>query len=289
MQLENTSWARFLARALVLVVGVFGAVRLAVAGPGVAGGAPRTFVTVSGTITGMSGTQRATFHFRRAGMTADLCAPEVNVAIADNGAFSVPVPLDDATPPCPATTFNGSDVVVDVDLPGAPRVVRDANVNPVPYAIYAGTAAGATGGLDARLAALERRAQVLEATVNVTNRARGVGRMSDEDVRLPLSTLVVAGSRALRAVIVTVSATAPNVIHTGSWLVVTGSQSGAFVSRLAMSSYSMTGVLDLVASSSHQSFTTDDALSGVTIRFRGMPTSSPWDWSYSVVPVSLPP
>ncbi|MFO0608302.1 MAG: SUMF1/EgtB/PvdO family nonheme iron enzyme [Polyangiales bacterium] len=155
MQLENSSWARFLARALVLVVGVFGAVRLAVAGPGVAGGAPRTFVTVSGTITGMSGTQQATFHFRRAGMTTDLCRPQVDVAIADNGAFAVQVPLDDATSPCPATTFNGSDVVVDVDLPGVAGVVRDANVNPVPYAIYAGTAAGATGGLDARLAALE--------------------------------------------------------------------------------------------------------------------------------------
>lgn len=118
---------------MMFVAGVY----VAHARDGVAGGSPRTYVTVSGVITGLSGTPRATFHFHRRGVSADLCAPHADVALSGGGAFSVEVPLDDASARCPEGLFDGSDVLVDVDLPGAVGVVRDASVNPVPYAMYA--------------------------------------------------------------------------------------------------------------------------------------------------------
>lgn len=135
----------------------FAGMYVAHARDGVAGAGPRSFVTVSGTITGLSGAQRATFHLHRRGASADACAPQVDMIIREGGVFSVEVPLDDATSRCPEGLFDGSDVLVDVDLPGATGVVRNASVNPVPYAIYSSTASSAAGALEARLAALEAR------------------------------------------------------------------------------------------------------------------------------------
>ena len=63
MRLEDSSWKRFVARALVLSAMIFGAVRLAVADPGGAGGAARSYVTVAGTLTGVTGTATARFRF----------------------------------------------------------------------------------------------------------------------------------------------------------------------------------------------------------------------------------
>jgi len=141
---RNENWGRFVMKiallGVVVMAAAFAGNRLANARPGVAGGTARTFVTVAGSITGLTGTQSATFHFGRRGEMMDLCAPRVDIAIGAGGAFSVEVPLDEAATPCPETMFNGSDVVVSVDLPGHPGIVRGANVNPVPYAHYASVA-----------------------------------------------------------------------------------------------------------------------------------------------------
>lgn len=142
----------------VAVVAVFLAGRYsAQARDGIGGASPRSFVTVSGVITGLTGAQRATFHLHRRTATEDACAPQVDVVIREGGAFSVEVPLYDEGSRCPDGLFDGSDVLVDVDLPGAARIIRNAGVNPVPYAIYSATASSATGALEARIAALEAR------------------------------------------------------------------------------------------------------------------------------------
>jgi len=135
LAIEKRGWGRFLARALVLGVVVFGAVRLAVARDGVPGGAARSFVTVAGTLTGVSTpTVAMTFTFHRAA-GAVMCVSRVeSVGVGAGGAFSTPVPID--APGCPATLFDGSDVQVDVAV-GSEVVARNAAINPVPYAHYA--------------------------------------------------------------------------------------------------------------------------------------------------------
>lgn len=139
---REQSWPRWLARAgaltAMLSLGVFVAVRAAVARDGVAGGPARSYVTVAGTVTGVAGTPGMVamrFAFHRP-MAAALCAPQVTVRVEAGGAFSADVPLDDAMAPCPATLFDGSDVQVDVFV-GGTQVVTNAAVNPVPYAHFA--------------------------------------------------------------------------------------------------------------------------------------------------------
>lgn len=131
-RLERGSWSGYLARVLVLGCVIFGAVRLAVAGAGVSGGAARTSVTISGTLMGVTGTPMATFHFRHG--ATEVCAPSVAISSLDpvTHAFSVEVPID----ACPSL-FDGSDVAVSVDVNGTANVVTAATVNPVPYAHYA--------------------------------------------------------------------------------------------------------------------------------------------------------
>lgn len=132
MKYEPNSWSGYLARVLVLGCVIFGAVRLAIAGAGVSGGAARTSVTISGVLTGVNGTPMATFHFRHG--ATEVCAPSVAISGLDpvTHAFSVEVPID----ACPSL-FDGSDVAVSVDINGTANVVSAATVNPVPYAHYA--------------------------------------------------------------------------------------------------------------------------------------------------------
>lgn len=136
MRLEDSSWKRFLARALVLGVLIFGAVRLAVADPGVARGAARSYVTVAGTLTGVTGTATARFRFYDA-MTGGTLLCESSAMIT-GGAFSAEVPLgaDGATGSRCATMFDGADVFVEVAVNGTTLGVRRP-INPVPYAHYA--------------------------------------------------------------------------------------------------------------------------------------------------------
>lgn len=141
----DNGWRTFVVRTLVFSVAVFGAVRLAVARDGVAGGPARSFVTVAGTVTGLPGdprstTMRFTFHrtMREGGLM--LCSPEVrDVPIAPGGAFAVQVPLDAMATPCPGDIFDGRDVEVDIAV-GGTAVVTNAAINPVPYAHYASVA-----------------------------------------------------------------------------------------------------------------------------------------------------
>lgn len=145
---------------------VFGAVRLASARDG-APGIARTWVTFAGVVTGLPGDPRTAnmrFSFHRVGTGADagvpptLCAPTVrDVSISSTGAFSAQIPLDDSGSPCPSDLFDGRDVQIDIDV-GAETVVRNATVNPVPYAHFAsvaGQASGAVGRLEARLSGLD--------------------------------------------------------------------------------------------------------------------------------------
>ena len=140
MKVFDGNWKAFVARTMVFGVVVFGAVRLAVARDGVAGGPARSFVTVAGTLTGVSGATPTTFEFRRAGSPAVLCAPQVTITTGAGGAFSVPVPLDQpelpATARCPDDLFDGRDVQVRVLISGN-EVATWAPVNPVPYARFA--------------------------------------------------------------------------------------------------------------------------------------------------------
>ena len=84
------------------------------------------------------------FTFHRPGDATPLCAPTVrDVEVAVGGAFSARVPLDAAGAVCPGDMLDGRDVQVDVDV-GALSVVRNAEVNPVPYAHFATSAGTAT-------------------------------------------------------------------------------------------------------------------------------------------------
>jgi Sulfatase-modifying factor enzyme 1 len=149
MRLEHGSWWTFLTRALVLGAVVFGAMRLAMARDGVAGGPSRSFLTVSGTLTGVGvpASPMATFRFSHAtgGAATDagmgdgvLCAPSVPITDRDiaTGAFSVEVPLDQAGRECPSSLFDGSDAFVEVAI-GSTVVVPRRPINPVPYARFA--------------------------------------------------------------------------------------------------------------------------------------------------------
>lgn len=135
---------RALALGLVLGASVFVAVRAAVARDGVTGSA-RSYVTVAGTVTNLPGDPREVamrFAFHRVGGPV-MCAPVIDpVQVAPGGAFSAQVPLDAAGAVCPTEMLDGRDVEVDVDV-GALSVVRNAKVNPVPYAHFATNAGNA--------------------------------------------------------------------------------------------------------------------------------------------------
>ena len=134
---------RLAASVLAVSIGVFAAVRAALARPGVIGTA-RSYVTVAGTLTGMpAGTSSVmvTFEFQRreGSTTTALCAPVVSASVGAGGAFSVPVPLDDTATPCPTDAFDGRDVWVRALVAGT-EVATWAPVNPVPYAHFASVA-----------------------------------------------------------------------------------------------------------------------------------------------------
>ncbi len=140
MSAPREDWPRFAVKAIamgvVVLAAAFVGTSLANARDGVAGGAARSFLTVSGTLTGVSGTTMAVFHFVRAesdGGTREMCAPTVPITPdATTHAFSAEVPIDSC-----GAGFDGSDVTVTVDVGGTAGVVSGARVNPVPYAQYA--------------------------------------------------------------------------------------------------------------------------------------------------------
>lgn len=112
-------------------------------------GAARTWVTFAGMVSGLPGDPRTAnmrFSFHRpsagsdAGTPPTLCAPTVrDVSISPSGAFSAQIPLDDPSSTCPSDMFDGRDIQVDVDV-GAETLVRNASINPVPYAHFASVA-----------------------------------------------------------------------------------------------------------------------------------------------------
>ena len=136
----------FITRAFIasLLMGtcMFVALRAALARNGSTGSA-RSFVTVAGTLTGVSGPTAVTFEFRRPGATTAECAPVVTITPEAGGAFSAEVPLDmpELTMRCPDALFDGRDVVVRATVGG--RTVAEAAVNPVPYAHFATNAGSA--------------------------------------------------------------------------------------------------------------------------------------------------
>ena len=184
-------WRRFVLRALVLsglvLVASFVGNRLANARDGVAGGAARSSLTVSGTLTGVTGPQTATFRFYR-GMTGGeaLCAPEVMITDRDEttGAFSVEVPLDQMGRVCPNALFDGSDVYVEVQV-GTRVVVQRRAINPVPYAHYA-SVAGQVGVSNDCPAGYERGSLSTDAPgiVCVRNVVLGALSVRDEVVKV---------------------------------------------------------------------------------------------------------
>ena len=125
--------------ALSIGVSVFVAVRLAIARDGVTGGPARSYVTVAGTVTGVTGRATMRFAFHRRNVTTPLCAPAVDVMVNADRTFVAQVPLDsDAGTEalCPSNLFDGSDTEVDVSVNGM-VVAPSVAINPVPYAHYA--------------------------------------------------------------------------------------------------------------------------------------------------------
>lgn len=142
MSVEGRIWKRVLGQTIIVggvaLVAAFTGARIAIARNGVLGNA-RSFVTVAGTLTGIAGTSATiTFEFQRreGATTSTLCAPAVMAQLGAEGAFSVPVPLDDAASPCPSDAFDGRDVWVRALVSGS-EVAAWAPVNPVPYAHFA--------------------------------------------------------------------------------------------------------------------------------------------------------
>lgn len=136
----------FLTRTIIAVclgsIGVFIAVRAAVARDGVTGRA-RSFVTVAGTLSGPGITPGArpvvTFEFLRSedgGAPSVACRSSVAVAVGADGTFSEAIPLHAGAPACPDTLFDGRDVLVRA-LIGGTEVAAPAPINPVPYAHFA--------------------------------------------------------------------------------------------------------------------------------------------------------
>ncbi len=120
-----------------VMVGV--AMRIASARDGVSGGEARSFLTVAGTLEGVTGSASVTFSFRKG--SAVVCSPTVSVTPDPRSAFSAQVPLDDSTSPCPATLFDGSDVTISAEVRNASDAsvlsTVAATINPVPYARFA--------------------------------------------------------------------------------------------------------------------------------------------------------
>ncbi len=138
MSREREDWGRFAAKAAVLAVVVMAAAfvgnRIASARDGVPGGPPRTAFTVAGTLTGVTGAVSAVFTFQNTGSSVTCTPPAVTITPdATTGAYSVEVDTES----CSGALFNGGNVTVSVSLGDAGVVVRNANVNPVPYALYA--------------------------------------------------------------------------------------------------------------------------------------------------------
>lgn len=280
---------------------VFVALRSANARDGAQGGAPRSFVTVAGTLRGLPGNPSMaamTFRFRRVGADAGapmpLCAPTVSTAIADDGTFSAEVPLDGDASRCPGDLFDGRDVVVEVAVNGYEIAGRDGpfRINPVPYALHAGVAGAAAGALETRIAGLEQRVRDLESNHPPAVRASGTESAASRDVVLPLSQMLAGPPtllRAARAMLLTTRADGDNVALTGTWLVISGRQSGAVVQTLSFHRYNPTGDVGVVQNHPRDLFATEDVQRGVTIRITGMPTTSRWSWSYTIAPIDLPP
>jgi hypothetical protein len=129
----DNSWRAFVVRGLVLCAAVFGTVRLAIARDGLAGGPARSYVTVAGTLTGVSSATPVTFEFRRTSAPmVVLCAPQVTITPGAGGSFSIPVPLDQPELPvaarCPDDLFDGRDVQVRVVVRGI-EVATWASIN----------------------------------------------------------------------------------------------------------------------------------------------------------------
>lgn len=135
----DNSWRTFAVRTVVFCVAVFGTIRIAVARDGAAGGPARSFVTVAGTISGVSGASAMlTFEFQRreASATTMLCSQTVTAQLGAGGAFSVPVPISTPGSTCPGDMFDGRDVWVRTSV-GSTAVGDWAPINPVPYAHFA--------------------------------------------------------------------------------------------------------------------------------------------------------
>lgn len=142
MKVFDNGWRTFAVRAVALGGVVFGAVRLAVARDGVAGGPARSYVTVAGTITGASRPQPTlTFEFQRRerGTATTLCSQNVDARLDAHGSFSVPVPISRPESTCPEDMFDGRDVWVRTSVDGT-AVGEWAPINPVPYAHFANQA-----------------------------------------------------------------------------------------------------------------------------------------------------
>jgi formylglycine-generating enzyme required for sulfatase activity len=123
---------RFVARSLALTAmvsaGVLATMRFADAIPG---GRTRDSLSFSGTLQGRPSPQMLSFVFKKAGTT--VCSPPaVSVTLGTGGQFTAEIPID----ACPATLFDGGDVVFDISV-GSTLVVHDRPVTPVPYARYA--------------------------------------------------------------------------------------------------------------------------------------------------------
>lgn len=169
--MSHARWTDFLAKTLLATtvgaVGVFVAVRAAQARDGVAGASTRSFLTVSGSLTGFAGaTATMTFAFHKASATAADCVSRVDDVAVDPATHAFRAEV--AVAHCPPDYFDGADVRVDVSV-GETTVVTGATVNPVPYAMYADRAGDAvrareaSGPLQTRLAVLSEHGDLSPA------------------------------------------------------------------------------------------------------------------------------
>ena len=159
----------------------FAGVYAAHAGPGVPGVSPRTTFTISGRLTGVSGTLPGlTFVFHKGAST---CTPPTSSESYDPATSSYSAQVDYSMGTgCSPSFFDGGDITVDVARAGTP-VVMGQPINPVPYAQFAAVA-GSVGTSDCPVGYTLTSDPAFTGDMRLCQRHRTDGTVYDEVVRV---------------------------------------------------------------------------------------------------------
>ena len=181
MTVRDKTWGRFAGQAVVIGAVVFGAVRIARALDGRPGVSPRTYFTISGRLTGVSGTSPGlTFLFHKGAST---CTPPTSSESYDPATSSYSAQVDYSMGTgCSPGFFDGGDITVDVST-GGMVVVRGQPVNPVPYAQFAAVA-GSVGTSDCPMGYTLTSDPAFTGDMRLCQRHRTDGTVYDEVVRV---------------------------------------------------------------------------------------------------------